>query len=88
MNALSNDHSPIFCAISKQNEFNKGKGRGLRKFNNSLISNTDFVKQMKQLIENVKQQELSESEQTDQMKWEKKKLVNLQSPIPKNLTKC
>ena len=43
---------------------------------------------MKQLIENVKQQELSESEQTDQMKWEKKKLVNLQSPIPKNLTKC
>ena len=73
-----------------QNKMNstKAKGRGLRKFNNSLISNTDFVKQMKQLIENVKQQELSESEQTDQMKWEKKKLVNLQSPIPKNLTKC
>ena len=40
------------------------------KFNNSLISNADFVKQMKQLIENIKQQQLSESEQTDQIKWE------------------
>ena len=40
------------------------------KFNNSLISNTDFVKQMKQLIKNIKQQQLSESEQTDQIKWE------------------
>ena len=40
------------------------------KFNNSLISNTDFVKEIKQLIENIKQQQLSESEQTDQIKWE------------------
>ena len=54
----------------KQNEFKKGKGRSLWKFNSSLISNTDFVKQMKQLIENIKQQQLSESEQTDQIKWE------------------
>ena len=54
----------------KRNEFNKGKGRGLWKFNNSLISNTDFVKEIKQLIENIKQQQLSESEQTDQIKWE------------------
>ena len=40
------------------------------KFKNSLISNTDFIKQMKQLIENIKQQQLSESEQTYQIKWE------------------
>ena len=40
------------------------------KFNNSLISNTDFVKEIKQLIENIKQQQLSESDQTDQIKWE------------------
>ena len=53
----------------KQNEFKKGKGRSLWKFNSSLISNTDFVKQMKQLIENIKQQQLSESVQTDQIKW-------------------
>ena len=70
LNALSTDHSPVFCSISKRNELNKGKGRGLWKFNNSLISNTDFVKQMKQLIENIKQQQLSESGQTDQIKWE------------------
>ena len=70
INALSTDYSPVFCSIPKRNEFNKGKGRGLWKFNNSLISDTDFVKQMKQLIENIKQQQLSESEQTDQIKWE------------------
>ena len=40
------------------------------KFNNSLISNTDFVEQMKQLIENIKQQQLLESKQPDQIKWE------------------
>ena len=62
LNALSTDHSLIFCSISKRNEFNKGKGKDLWKFNNSLTSNTDFVEQMKQLIENIKQQQLSESE--------------------------
>ena len=70
MSALSTNHLPVFCSISKRNEFNKGKGKGLWKLNNSLIYNTDFVKQMKQLIENIKQQQLSESEQTDQIKWE------------------
>ena len=39
----------FFWSISKRNEFNKGKGRDLWKFNNSLISNTDFVEEMKQL---------------------------------------
>ena len=38
------------------------------KFNNSLISNR-FVEQIEQLIENIKQQQLWESEQTDQVKW-------------------
>ena len=47
--------------------------------------NTDFLEEMKQLIENIKQQQLSESEQTDQIKWEllSTKFVNLWSPIPK-----
>ena len=35
LNALSTDHSPVFCSISKRNEFNKGKGKGLWKFNKS-----------------------------------------------------
>ena len=54
----------------KRNEFNKGKDKSLWKFSSSLISNTDFVEQIKQLIENIKQQQLSESEQTDQIRWE------------------
>ena len=70
LNALLTDHSPVFRSISKRNEFNKGRDRGLWKFNDSLISSTDFVDQMKQLIENIKQQQLSESDQTDQIKWE------------------
>ena len=70
LNALSTDHSPVFCSITKRNEFNKGKGKSFLKLNNSLICNTDFVEQMKQLTESIKQQQLSESEQTDQIKWE------------------
>ena len=34
-NALSTDHSPAFCSISKRNEFRKGKDKGLWKFNKS-----------------------------------------------------
>ena len=68
LNTISTDHSPVFCSISKRNECNKGKGRSLWKFNNSLISNTDYVKQIKQLIQKIKRQ-LLESEQTDQIKW-------------------
>ena len=70
LNALSTDHSPVFCPISKRNEFNKVKDKSLWKFSNSLISNTDFAEQIKQLIENIKQQQLPESEQTDQIRWE------------------
>ena len=64
LNALSIDHSPDFCSISTWNEFNKGKGKGLWKFNNSIISNTDFVGQMKQLIENIKQLLRNQSKMT------------------------
>ena len=42
LSALSTDHLPDFCSTSKRNELNQGKDRGLWKFNNSLISNTDF----------------------------------------------
>ena len=35
LNGLSADHSPVFCSISKRNEFNKGKSKGMWKFNNS-----------------------------------------------------
>ena len=42
LNALSTDHSPVFCSISKRTEFNKDRGKGLWKFNKSVISNTDL----------------------------------------------
>ena len=80
MNALSTDHSPVIWSISIRYEFNKGKGKGLLKFNNSLISETDLVKQMKQPIENIKQQ-LLKSEQTDQIKWELLKYEISKFPI-------
>ena len=56
LNALSTDHSPVFCSISKGDKFNKGKGERMWKFSNSLFSNIDFAKQMRQLIEHIKQQ--------------------------------
>ena len=64
------DYSPVFCSTSKRNELTKVKGKGLWKFHNSLISKTDFVEQMKQLTEHIKQQQLQESDQTDQINWE------------------
>ena len=69
-NALLIDHSPVFCSKSKRYEFNKGEGKGLWEFDNSIISRTDFDEQMKQLIKNIKPQQLSESEKIDQIKWE------------------
>lgn len=68
MNIPSADHSPVFCSILKQNEFNNGKSKALWKFNRSLIFNTDFVEKMKQLLEHIKQQQLLKSDQTLQNK--------------------
>ena len=60
----------FFAQYLNEKNSTKEKAKGLRKFNNSLIFNTDFVEQMKQLIENIKQQQLPKSGQTDQIKWE------------------
>ena len=51
LNALSTDHSPLFCPFV--NLSNIPRGRGLWEFNNSLISNTNFVDEMKTLIQTV-----------------------------------
>ena len=63
MNAFSTDNLQVF-------KLNKDKDKGLRDFNYSLIPNTSFVKQMKQIIEHIKQQQLSQSDKTDQIKLE------------------
>ena len=60
-NALSTDHSPLFSSFL--NLSNISRGRGLWKFNNSLISITNFVDEMKTLIQK------NDTYLTDQVKW-------------------
>ena len=48
LNALSTDHSPLFCSFLTLN--NISRGRSLRKFNSFLISNPNLVSEMKILI--------------------------------------
>lgn len=52
-NSYRSDHSPVVFSF-KINEFIKG--RGLWKFNNSLLHDTDYVKEIKNLISIVKEQ--------------------------------
>ena len=63
--SFSTDHSPIFITLSKLNEFTKGKG--LWKFNNSLISN---VKKMKNHISDILNFPNNENIKDDQVIWE------------------
>ena len=66
--AFSTDHSPIFISLSKSNEITKGKG--LWKFNNSLISNEDYVKKMKIHISDILNFLHKENIVDDQVIWE------------------
>ena len=70
LNALSTDHSPLFCSFL--NLTNNSRGRGLWKFNNSLISNTNFVNEMKTLsyFQKVIFGFENDTYLTDQVKWE------------------
>ena len=52
-NNYRSDHSPVIISF-KINEFMKGKG--LWKFNNSLLHDTDYVKLVKKQIKDVKEQ--------------------------------
>ena len=66
--ALSSDHSPIlFFLISTEPA---SKGKGLRKFNNSLLLNEEFVAKMRNYI-NLKINEMNhENINDDQIWWE------------------
>ena len=70
LNALSTDHSPLFCSFL--NLTNISRGRGLWKFNNSLISNTNFVDEMKTLsyFQKVIFGFENDTYLTDRVKWE------------------
>ena len=68
LNSLSTDHSPLFCSFLSLS--NISRGRGLWKFNNSLISNSNFVDEMKTLIQKVIFSLENDTYLTDQVKWE------------------
>ena len=65
--SLLTDHSPImfsFCENEKSN-----RGRGLWKFNNSLIENEECVHQIKKFISNTLNKLFNENILDDQVKW-------------------
>ena len=68
LNVLSTDHSPLFSSFL--NLTNISRGRGLWKFSNSLISNTNFVGEMKTLVQKVIFGFENGTYLTDQVKWE------------------
>ena len=52
LTVFSTDHSPITLSLCPLKEF--PRGRGLWKFNKSLIRNENYREQMRTLIENVR----------------------------------
>ena len=44
----------FFCSFIKSLKYSKGPGPGFWKFNNSLVSNNDFVEELKLFICNTK----------------------------------
>ena len=52
LNAISSDHSPVFCSFVKNDT--SACGSGVWKFDNSLLLNTEFLKKLKTHIEIVK----------------------------------
>ena len=91
LNALSTDHSPLFCSFLDFT--NISRGRGLQKFNNSLISNTNFVDEMKTLIQKVIFGFENDTYLTDQVKWEllkydiRKSAINFSKKLAQNSCK-
>ena len=66
--ALSSDHSPILFSLVSTEPASKGKG--LWKFNNSLLLNEEFVTKMRNYI-NLKINEMNhENINDDQIRWE------------------
>ena len=68
LKAISTYHSPALCLFQNLNQCQRGLG--LWKFNNSLVSNEEYILRLKELINKVKG-ELNRSNQfCDQVNWE------------------
>ena len=91
LNALSTDHSPLFCSFL--NLSNISRGRGLWKFNNSLILIINFVDEMKTLIQQVIFSFENDTYLTDQVNWEllkyeiRKSAINFSRKLAQNSRK-
>ena len=70
-NAVSTDHLPVFCFLLNSTEFPKGPG--IWKFDNVLIFNRNFVKEMKCFIHDAKRRLVTEDVFVQQSQWEIKK---------------
>ena len=79
---MPSDHSPLFCSFL--NLSNISRGRCLWKFNNSLISNSNFVNEMKALIQKVIFSLENETYLTDRIKWELLKYEIRKFPVISN----
>ena len=66
--SLLTDHSPITFSCFKNEE--SKRGRGLWKFNNSLIENAEYVLQMKKFILDTLNELFNENILDDQVIWE------------------
>ena len=64
--AISSDHSPILISFSKDKQNNKSSG--FWKFNNLLLSDDIFKEELKQHIQNIKND--NELSNDPQIKWE------------------
>ena len=61
--AMSTDHSVLLCSFQLFNKLKKGSG--LWKFNNSLVSNEDFIQKFTEHIRKVKEQLNSQTQFCD-----------------------
>ena len=66
--AMSADHSALFCSFQHFNKLKKDSG--LWKFNNSLVSNEDFIQKCTEHIQKVKGQLNLQTHFCYQTKWE------------------
>ena len=65
---MSTDHSALFCSFQRFNKLKKGSG--LWKFNNSLVSNEDFIQRCTKHTQKVKEQLNSQTHFCEKTKWE------------------
>ena len=87
LNAVSSDHSPVFCSFVNNDIF--ARGSGVWKFNNSLLLNTEFVKKLKTHIKTVKSNLQENSYFSNHSKWEflKYKIRKFSISFSKNFAK-